>query len=128
MPDLPQHPTHDAAQMARDLEVADWYIWAARRRIQQAGREMDLHRRELLNFEDSFALQLAQLQQHVRRLQQEEPAEGPALAAIVDRVRSMLMLCQVLNRAAQLLGNMAQMTAQMAQMVAGIGRQDPTDN
>ena len=130
MPDLTQHPTHSAAQMARDMEVADWYIWAARRRIQQASREMDQHRRELLNFEDSFALQLAQMQQHVRRLQQERLEGGPDHAAVVDRVRSMLMLSQMIARASRTLGDLAQMTAQMAAAAywAGIGYQDPSAN
>ena len=130
MPDHSHSPTHDAAHMARDLEVADWYIWAARRRIQQASREMDQHRRELLNFEDSFALQLAQMQQHARHLQQERPAGGPDHAAFVDRIRSMLMLSQMIDRAARLLGELAQMTAQMAAAAywTGIGHQNPSAN
>ena len=130
MPDHQPHTTQDAAQMARDIEVADWYVWAARRRIQQASREMDLHRRELLNFEDSFALQLAQLQQHVRRLQQERQAGGHDHAAFIDRIRNMLMLSQMIDRAASLLGELAQMTAQMAAAAywTGIGHQDPSAN
>ena len=130
MPDHQPHTTQDAAQMARDIEVADWYVWAARRRIQQASREMDQHRRELLNFEDSFALQLAQLQQHARRLQLGRQEEGPDPAAFIDRIRNMLMLSQMIDRAARLLGELAQMTAQMAAAAywAGIGHQDPSAN
>ena len=62
----PQVSAWDEAQRIRDIEIADWFIWAASQRIQQASREMAIHSYELNYFEDSFALQLAQLQQHVR--------------------------------------------------------------
>ena len=57
-------PAWEEELRTRDIEIADWFIWASIQRIQQASREMAIHSHELNYFEDSFALQLAQLQQH----------------------------------------------------------------
>ena len=91
---------------------------------------MDLHRRELINFEDSFALQLAQLQQHVRNHQPEHQQDGPDLAVLIERIQNMLMLSKMIDRAARLLGEQAQATAQMAAAAywAERGQQDPPAN
>ena len=75
---------------------------------------MAIHRRELINFEDSFALQLAQLQQHARTTQPTQPQEGPDLAAIIERTQTMLMLSKMIDRAARMLGDQAQYLEQMA--------------
>ena len=130
MTHTPQVSTWDDAQRMRDIEIADWYIWAARRRIQQASREMAIHRRELINFEDSFALQLAQLQQHARTTQPTQQQEGPDLAAIIERTQTMLMLSKMIDRAARKLGDQAQSLEQMAAAAYWTtqGHQDPSAN
>ena len=130
MTHTPQVSTWDAAQRVRDIEIADWYIWAARRRIQQASREMAIHRRELTYFEDSFALQLAQLQQHARTTQPTQQHEGPVHAAIVERTQAMLMLSRMLDRAVRALGDQAQRLEQMAAAAywTSQGHQDPPAN
>ena len=104
MTHTPHTTPWDAAQGARDIEIADWYIWAARQRIQQASREMAIHRRELINFEDSFAMQLAQLQQHVRTTPMRRRSDGPVHAALVERAQTMLGISRMLDRAIQRLG------------------------
>ena len=73
----PLAPTWEEELRARDIEIADWFIWAAIQRIQQASREMAIHSYELNYFEDSFAMQLAQLQQHVRTTPMRRRREGP---------------------------------------------------
>ena len=130
MTHTPQTTPWDAAQRARDIEIADWYIWAARRRIQQASREMAIHRREITNFEDSFALQLAQLQQHARTTQPTQQQEGPDLAAIIERTQTMLLLSEMIARAVRMLGDQAQNLEQMAAAAywTSQGYQDPPAN
>ena len=127
MTHTPNTTTWDAVQRTRDIEVADWYIWAARQRIQQASREMAIHRRELTNFEDSFAMQLAQLQQHVRTMQQTQVQGEPDLAAMAERTQTMLMLSDMLARTARVLGSQAQHLEQMAAAAywTSQGYQDP---
>ena len=122
--------TWDAVQRARDIEIADWYIWAARQRIQQASREIVIHRRELANFEDSFALQLAQVQQHARAMQQNQTQGEPDLAAMAERTHTMLMLSEMLTRTSRVLGAQAQHLEHMATAAywTSQGYQDPPAN
>ena len=120
----------DEAQRMRDIEIADWFIWAARQRMQQASREMAIHSYELNYFEDSFALQLAQLQQHARTTQPTQQQEGPDLAALIERTQTMLMLSRMIDRAARMLGDQAQYLEQMAAAAywTSQGHQDPPAN
>ena len=114
----------------RDLEIADWFIWAAGQRMQQASREMAIHSYELNYFEDSFALQLAQLQQHVRTTPTRRRHEGPVHAALVERTQIMLLISRMLDRAARRLGEQAQSLDQMAEAAyrESQGPQDPPAN
>ena len=130
MTHAPHESTWDAAQRVRDIEIADWYIWAARRRIQQASREMAIHRRELINFEDSFALQLAQLQQHSRTTQPPQLQEGAEHAALAERTQTMRMLSAMIASAARALEDQAQKLERMAAASywASQGYQDPPAN
>ena len=100
--------TWDAAQQARAVGIADWYIWAARKRVQQASREMDIHRRELIDFEDHFALQLAQLQQHVRDHSTTTAREEADLAAVRERIQTMMAISGMIARATQALNSQTQ--------------------
>ena len=120
----------DAAQRARDIEIADWYIWAARQRLQQASRDLTLHRRELVNFEDSFALQLAQLQQHSRTTQPPQLQEGAEHAALAERTQTMRMLSAMIASAARALEDQAQKLERMAAAAyrASQGYQAPPAN
>ena len=120
----------DAVQRARDIEIADWYTWAAMQRIQQASREMEILRRELLNFEDSLALQLAQLQEHARTAQPILHSGESDLAAVVERAQTMHMLSKMIDRAARKLGDQAQSLEQMAAAAYWTtqGHQDPLTN
>ena len=100
--------TWDAAQQARAVGMADWYIWAAKKRIQQACREMEIHRRELTEFEDSFALQLVQLQQHVRDSHRAATREEADLAAVKARIQHRMAICGLVARATQALHSQTQ--------------------
>ena len=100
--------TWDAAQQARAVGIADWYIWAAKKRIQQACREMEIHRRELIEFEDSFALQLVQLQQHVRDRHRVTTREEADLAAVKERIQTMMAISGMVARATQALNSQTQ--------------------
>ena len=126
----PQVTTWGEAQRMRDIEIADWFIWAARQRIQQASREMAIHSYELNYFEDSFALQLAQLQQHARTTQTMRQHEGHVHAALVERTQTMLMISRMLDRAVRRLGDQAQCLEQMAAAAyrTSQGLQDPPAN
>ena len=134
-PTLP--PPWEAAQaalQARDQEVADWYVWAAMRRLQQAGRDLDIHRRELNTFQDSFMLQLAQLQQYDQRHQDQENQlawpDDPGREALVARIRTMHLLGHMLEEASRTLHYQATMLGQMAAAARAAApvQGDPTDN
>ena len=90
----------------RDLEVADWFAWAAIQRLQEISRELAITNFELNYFEDSFRLHMAQMQQHVRRTRQRR--EGPVRAALVERARAMSRISRMLERVIQRLSEQAQ--------------------
>ena len=90
----------------RDIEIADWFIWASMQRMQQASRELAIHSYELNHFEDSFTMQMAQIQQHVRTTRQRR--EGPVRAALVERARAMSRISRMLERVIQRLSEQAQ--------------------
>ena len=81
--------------------------------MQQASRELAIHSYELNYFEDSFTLQLAQIQQHVRTTRQRR--EGPIRAALVERAQTMLRISRMLDRAIQRLGEQAQSLDRMTE-------------
>ena len=100
--------TWDAAQWARAVGLTDWYIWAAKKRVQQACREMDIHKRELIDFEDHFTRQLALMQQHVR---EQSPGDEADLAAVRERIQTMLAISGMIVRARQALNSQTQLLA-----------------
>ena len=126
----PQVSAWDEAQRMSDIATADWFIWAANHRLQQASRELAFHSYALNHFEDSFALQLAQLQQHVRTTPMRRRHEGPVHAALVERIQIMLMISRLLDRATRRLGEQAQSLDQMAEAAyrEAQGPQDPPAN
>ena len=81
--------------------------------MQQASRELAIHSYELNYFEDSFTLQLAQIQQHVRTTRQRR--EGPIRAALVERAQTMLRISRMLDRTIQRLGEQAQSLNRMTE-------------
>ena len=95
-------------QRRRDLHVADWYIWAASQRLQQACWELTHYSYELNYFEDSFALQLALMQQHTRGRTTARNTDGSVHAALVDRAQTMTRISRLLSRAARRLSDQAQ--------------------
>ena len=120
----------DDEQRMRDLQIADWYIWAASHRLQQASRELAIHSHELNYFEDSFALQLALLQQHARSMPTMRQQEGPVHAALVERAQTMIRISRMLSRAVRRLSDQAQGLEQMTTTVYRVteGLQDPPAN
>ena len=90
----------------RDLEIADWFVWASLQRLQQTSREIAVISHELNFFEDSFTMQMAQIQQHVRMTRQRR--EGPVRAALVERARAMSRISRMLERVIQRLSEQAQ--------------------
>ena len=90
----------------RDLEIADWFVWASLQRLQQTSREIAVISYELNYFEDSFTMQMAQIQQHVRMTRQRR--EGPVRAALVERARAMSRISRMLERVIQRLSEQAQ--------------------
>ena len=91
---------------------------------------MAIHSYELNYFEDRFALQLAQLQQHVRTTQTMRQQEGHVHAALVERAQTMLMISRMLNRAVRRLGEQAECLDQMATAAyrTSQGHQEPPTN
>ena len=90
----------------RDLEISDWFVWASIQRLQQTSREIAVISYELNYFEDSFTMQMAQIQQHVRTTRQRR--EGPVRAALVERARAMSRISRMLERIIQRLSEQAQ--------------------
>ena len=95
----------------RDLEIADWFVWASLQRLQQTSREIAVISHELNYFEDSFTMQMAQIQQHVRMTRQRR--EGPVRAALVERARAMSRISRMLERVIQRLSEQAQMIVRL---------------
>ena len=118
------------AQRRNDLEVADWFILAANHRLQQASGEMVFLSYAINQFVDSFALQLAMLQQHVRTTTTRRRREMPDHAALVERIQVMLTLNRVLDRASRKLEEQALIMEQLAASAARTvdrEQQDPQD-
>ena len=97
----------------RDLEVADWFAWAAIQRLREISRELAITNFELNYFEDSFRLHMAQMQQHVRRTRQRR--EGPVRAALVERARTMSRISRMLERVLVRLDEQAQMILRLSE-------------
>ena len=97
----------------RDLEIADWFVWASLQRLQQTSREIAVISHELNFFEDSFTMQMAQIQQHVRMTRQRR--EGPVRAALVERAQAMSRIRRMLDRVIQRLGEQAQMIVRLTE-------------
>ena len=97
----------------RDLEIADWLVWASVQRLLQISREIAVISYELNHFEDSFTMQLVQIQQHVRTTRRRR--EGPVRAALVERARAMSRLSRTLERVTLKLRQQAQMIARIAE-------------
>ena len=97
----------------RDLEIADWLVWASVQRLLQISREIAVISYELNHFEDSFTMQMAQIQQHVRTTRQRR--EGPVREALVERARAMSRLSRTLERVTLKLSQQAQMIARIAE-------------
>ena len=96
--------------------------------MQQASRELAIYSQEINYFEDSFSLQLAQIQQHVRTTRQRR--EGPIRAALVERAQTMLRISRMLDRAIQRLGEQAQSLERMSEEALQMSHhpQDPQAN
>ena len=111
------HPTPSAhweeELRIRDLEIADWFVWASIQRLQQISREIAVINIELNYFEDSFRMQMAQIQQHVRTTRQRR--EGPVRAALVERARTMRRISMTLERVLLRLDEQAQMILRLSE-------------
>ena len=120
----------DDAQRRSDIATADWFILAANHRLQQTSRELTFHSYAISQFEDSFALQLAMLQQYVRTTPMRRRREAPDHAALVERIQIMLAISRLLDRASRRLGEQAQVLDQLAEAAQreAQGQQDPQDN
>ena len=118
------------AQRRSDIATADWFILAASHRLQQTSSELAFHSYAISQFEDSFALQLAMLQQHVRTTSMRRRREAPDHAALVERIHIMLTISRVLDRASRRLGEQARAMDQLAEAAQqeARGQQDPQDN
>ena len=119
------------AQRRSDLEIADWFILAASHRLQQASGEMAFLSYAINQFVDSFALQLAMLQQHVRATSTRRRREMPDHEALVERIQIMLTLNRVLDRASRRLEEQAQIMEQLADTAvrqADREQQEPQDH
>ena len=115
----------------RDIGTADWFIWTAIQRIQQASRELAILSYEMSYFEDSFAMQLAQLQQHARTPPRRRSSEGPTHAVLVERAQTMIRISRMLDRAIYRLGEQSRSLERMtdeALQVAHHPQQDPQGN
>ena len=110
--------------------MADWFILAASHRLQQASGEMVFLSYAINQFVDSFALQLAMLQQHVRTTSTRRRREMPDHAALVERIHIMLTISRVLDRASRRLGEQARAMDQLAEAAyrEAQGPQDPQAN
>ena len=118
------------AQRRSDIATADWFILAASHRLQQTSSELAFHSYAISQFEDSFALQLAMLQQHVRSTSMRRRREAPDHAALVDRIHIMLTISRVLDRASRRLEEQAREMDQLAEAAAqqvDRGQQDLQD-
>ena len=102
------------AQRRSDIETADWFILAASHRLQQTSGEMTFLSYAINQFVDSFALQLAMLQQHVRATSTRRRREMPDHEALVERIQIMRTLNRVLDRASRRLEEQAQIMEQLA--------------
>ena len=119
------------AQRRSDIETADWFILAASHRLQQTSGEMAFHSYAINQFVDSFALQLAMLQQHVRATSTRRRREAPDHEALVERIQIMLALNRVLDRASRRLEEQAQIMEQLADTAvrqADREQQEPQDH
>ena len=123
-----------SAILARDQEVADWYAWAAARRLQQAHRELALTCQELRSFQDSMMLQLAQLQQHERRPRTRQLTttylDGHERESLRARIRMLHMMGLMFDEAHSMMQFHTTVLAQMATVAraAAPAQGDPTDN
>ena len=114
--------------------MADWYVWAAARRLQQAHRELDMHCRELSTFHDSMMLQLAQLQQYERQSRETATTFQPhgeyERAALHARIRTLLIMGNMFDEARSMLQFHAVVLGQMTAVAraAAPPQGDPTDN
>ena len=91
----------------RDIEAADWFVWATIQHLQAISRQLEIINFELYHFEDSFRLHLSQMQQHVRRTRNRW-AEGPVRAALVERACTMSRISRTLERALARIDEQAQ--------------------
>ena len=111
------HPTPSAyweeELRIRDLEIADWFVWASIQRLQQISREIAVMTMELNYFEDRFRMQMAQMQQHVRMTRQRR--EGLVRAALVARARTMNGISRTLERVLQKLDEQARMISRLSE-------------
>ena len=131
---MPRHEDGAAwneAQRRSDIAAADWFILAAGHRLQQTSSELAFHSYAISQFEDSFALQLTMLQQHVRATPMRRRRGAPDHESLVERIQIMLTINRHLDRAGRRLEELARTLAQLAEAVqqeAGEPQPEPQVN